>query len=36
MTQTPDIPFVIESEESDYRDTGITSTVAVAGHPFHP
>lgn len=36
MTQTPDIPFVIESEESDYRDTGITSTVAVAGHPLHP
>jgi len=36
MTQTPDVPPIIESEESDYRDTGITSTVAIAGHPLHP
>jgi len=36
MTQTPNIPPIIESEESDYCDTGITSTVAIAGHPIHP
>jgi len=36
MTQTPNIPPIIESEESDYRDSGITSTVAIAGHPIHP
>lgn len=36
MTQTPNIPPVIESEESNYRDSGVPSTVAVAGHPIHP
>lgn len=36
MTQTPNVPPLIESEESDYRDTGIVSTVAIAGHPLHP
>lgn len=36
MTQTPSIPPVIESDEEDYRDSGVTSTVAIAGHPFHP
>jgi len=36
MTQTPDIPPVIESDESDYRDSGVPSSVAIAGHPFHP
>lgn len=36
MTQTPNIPPVIESEESDYRDSGVPSTVAIAGHPLHP
>jgi uncharacterized membrane protein len=36
MTQTPNVPPVIESEESDYRDSGVVSTVAIAGHPFHP
>lgn len=36
MTNTPNIPPVIESDESDYRDSGVTSTVAIAGHPFHP
>lgn len=36
MTDTPNIPPIIESEESDYRDSGIPSTVAIAGHPFHP
>ncbi|HEY9845865.1 MAG TPA: DUF2231 domain-containing protein [Candidatus Caenarcaniphilales bacterium] len=36
MTQTPNIPPIIESEESDYRDSGVPSTVAIAGHPIHP
>jgi uncharacterized membrane protein len=36
MTQTPNIPPLIESDESNYRDTGVTSTVAIAGHPLHP
>lgn len=36
MTQTPNLPPLVESNPSDYRDTGITSTVAIAGHPLHP
>lgn len=36
MTQTPSVPPVIESQEGDYQDSGITSTVAIAGHPIHP
>jgi uncharacterized membrane protein len=36
MTQTPNIPPLIESHEDEYRDSGITSTVAIAGHPLHP
>jgi uncharacterized membrane protein len=36
MTQTPNIPPLIESHESEYRDSGVTSTVAIAGHPLHP
>ncbi len=36
MTQTPNIPPLIESEETNYRDSGVPSTVAVAGHPIHP
>jgi uncharacterized membrane protein len=36
MTQTPNIPPLIESHEGEYRDSGITSTVAIAGHPLHP
>ena len=36
MTQTPNIPPLIESDEREYRDSGIPSTVAIAGHPFHP
>ncbi len=36
MVRTPSIPPIIESHESEYRDSGITSTVAIAGHPIHP
>jgi uncharacterized membrane protein len=36
MAQTPSIPPFIESNESEYRDSGIPSTVAIAKHPLHP
>jgi uncharacterized membrane protein len=36
MVQTPNVPPIIESDETDYRDSGVTSTVAIAGHPIHP
>ncbi|MBF2029613.1 MAG: DUF2231 domain-containing protein [Oscillatoriales cyanobacterium C42_A2020_001] len=36
MTQTPNIPPFIESDERECRDSGIVSTVAIAGHPLHP
>ncbi|HEY9674619.1 MAG TPA: DUF2231 domain-containing protein [Waterburya sp.] len=36
MTQTPNLPPIIESEETNYRDSGVPSTVAIAGHPIHP
>ena len=32
----PNIPPVIETHDSEYNDTGIPSTVAIAGHPLHP
>ena len=34
-TPFPNIPPVIESNDSEYRDTGVPSTVAIAGHPLH-
>ena len=36
MAQVPSIPPIIDSNPSDYQDSGIASTVAIAGHPFHP
>ena len=36
MTKYPNIPPIIESNEQEYRDSGIPSKVAIAGHPFHP
>lgn len=36
MDRVPSIPPIIDSNPSDYQDTGIASTVSVAGHPFHP
>lgn len=36
MTQTQNVPPLIESDETDYRDSGVPSTVAIAGHPIHP
>ncbi len=36
MTQLPNIPPFIEGSEQEYRDSGVPSTVAIAGHPLHP
>lgn len=36
MTPTPNVSPLIESHESEYRDSGIPSTVAIAKHPLHP
>lgn len=35
-TPYPNIPPILESDDTEYRDAGITSTVSVAGHPLHP
>lgn len=32
----PSIPALIDSRSTEYRDTGITSSVAILGHPIHP
>ncbi|MBD2102912.1 DUF2231 domain-containing protein [Leptolyngbya sp. FACHB-261] len=32
----PDIPAVIENDEREYEDSGVPSSVAIAGHPLHP
>ncbi|MEQ9550078.1 MAG: DUF2231 domain-containing protein [Coleofasciculus sp. G3-WIS-01] len=32
----PSIPPLIDSRETEYRGTGITSSVAIFGHPIHP
>jgi uncharacterized membrane protein len=36
MARTSSIPPFIESNEREYRDSGIPSTVAIAEHPLHP
>jgi uncharacterized membrane protein len=36
MTETPSIPPFIESNDREYHDSGIPSTVAIAQHPLHP
>jgi len=35
-TPYPNIPPIIESDDREYRDSGVPSTVAIAGHPLHP
>lgn len=35
-TPYPNIPPIIESDDREYRDAGVPSTVAIAGHPLHP
>lgn len=32
----PNIPPILESKESDYLSSGVTSSVSIAGHPIHP
>lgn len=32
----PNIPPLIDSRETEYRGTGITSSVNIFGHPIHP
>jgi len=36
MTEIRNIPPFIESDEREYHDSGVPSTVAIAGHPLHP
>ena len=36
MTQTSNLPPLIEINEGEYQDSGIPSTVAIASHPLHP
>ncbi|NJN86157.1 MAG: DUF2231 domain-containing protein [Leptolyngbyaceae cyanobacterium SL_7_1] len=36
MTRIPNVEPLIESDEREYRDSGVPSTVAIAGHPLHP
>jgi uncharacterized membrane protein len=35
-TPYPSIPPLLESREADYKNTGITSSVSILGHPIHP
>ena len=35
-TPFPHLPPIIESDDREYRDTGVPSTVNIAGHPLHP
>jgi uncharacterized membrane protein len=35
-TPFPNIPPIIESDNREYQDSGVPSTVAIAGHPLHP
>lgn len=32
----PSVPPLIDSRETEYRSSGITSTLAILGHPIHP
>ncbi|MGF1588158.1 MAG: DUF2231 domain-containing protein [Pleurocapsa sp.] len=32
----PNLPPIIESLDTEYLSTGVTSSVAIAGHPIHP
>ncbi|RAM50464.1 MAG: hypothetical protein C6Y22_16850 [Hapalosiphonaceae cyanobacterium JJU2] len=35
-TPYPNIPAFLESDDREFRDSGVPSTVSVAGHPIHP
>ncbi len=32
----PSIPPLLDSRDTDYYNTGVTSSVAIFGHPIHP
>jgi uncharacterized membrane protein len=32
----PNIPAIMETDDREFLDSGVTSTVAIAGHPLHP
>jgi len=32
----PNIPPIIDSRETEYQGAGITSSIAILGHPIHP
>jgi uncharacterized membrane protein len=36
MTDSPNFPPFIETNEREFHDSGVPSTVAIAGHPLHP
>lgn len=36
MSQTQNIPPLVNHDEREYRDSGVPSTVAIAKHPLHP
>lgn len=36
MTKHQNIPPIVDSREDEYQDSGIESTVNIAGHPLHP
>jgi uncharacterized membrane protein len=35
-TPFPNVPPIIESDDREYLDSGVPSTVSIAGHPLHP
>jgi uncharacterized membrane protein len=35
-TPYPDLPPLIDSRDTEYLGTGVTSSIAIAGHPIHP
>lgn len=35
-TPYPNIPAFLESDSREFLDSGVPSTVAIAGHPIHP
>ncbi len=32
----PNIPPLLETDNREFNDTGVTSTVSIVGHPIHP
>ncbi len=36
QTPYPNVSLVIDSRDTEYLGSGVTSSVAIAGHPIHP